>query len=58
MNNNALVFWVRANSYFVLGQFEKKNFGKNFQNVFSITDQTGGWVCFNLKGERIYDLLF
>ena len=47
MNNNALVFWVRANSYFVLGQLERKS----FQNVFSITDQTGGWVCFNLNGK-------
>lgn len=52
MNKNALVFWVRANSYFVLGQFERKNFDKNFQNVFSITDQTGGWVCFNLNGKN------
>ena len=52
MNKNALVFWVRANSYFVLGQFERKNFDKNFQNLFSITDQTGGWVCFNLNGKN------
>ena len=51
MNKNALVFWVRVNSYFVLGQFERKNFDKNFQNVFSITDQTGGWVCLNLNGK-------
>ena len=57
MNKNALVFWVRANSYFVLGQFERKNFDKNFQNVFSITDQTGGWVCFNLSGIKINLLL-
>ena len=57
IKNNALVFWIRANSYFVLGQLEKKNFGKNSQNVFSITDQTGGWVCFNLNG-RNTKLLF
>ena len=51
IKNDALVFWIRANSYFVLGQFERKNFEKNFQNVLSITDQTGGWVCFNLNGK-------
>ena len=51
IKNNALVFWIRTNSYFVLGQFERKNFEKNFQNVLSITDQTGGWVCFNLNGK-------
>ena len=52
INKNALVFWVRPNSYFVLGQFDRKSFYKNSQNVFSITDQTGGWICFNLNGKN------
>ncbi len=51
MNKNLLVFWVRANSYFVLEQFKRKNFDKNIQNIFSTTDQTGGWVRFNLIGK-------
>ena len=49
-NEKALVFWVRSHSYFVLGKIEKKRISENFENISSITDQTGGWVCFNLSG--------
>ena len=49
-NEKALVFWVRSHSYFVLGKIDKKRISENFENISSITDQTGGWVCFNLSG--------
>ena len=50
-NEKALVFWVRKNSYFVLGKLDFENFNNTFKNVSSITDQTGGWVYFNLRGK-------
>ena len=49
-NEKALVFWVRSNSYFLLVKIDKKRICENFENISSITDQTGGWVCFNLSG--------
>ncbi len=49
-NKKALVFWVRSHSYFVVGKIDKKRISENFENISSITDQTGGWVCFNLSG--------
>ena len=49
-NEKALIFWVRSQSYFVLGKIDKKRISENFENISSITDQTGGWVCFNLNG--------
>ena len=49
-NEKALIFWVRSQSYFVLGKIDKKRISENFENISSITDQTGGWVSFNLNG--------
>ena len=34
----------------MLGKIDKKRISENFENISSITDQTGGWVCFNLSG--------
>ena len=56
-NEKALVFWVRTYSYFVLGKIDKKRISENFENISSITDQTGGWVCFNLSGIKTKLLL-
>ena len=56
-NEKALVFWVRSHSYFVLGKIDKKRISENFENISSITDQTGGWVCFNLSGIKTKLLL-
>ena len=56
-NEKALVFWVSSHSYFVLGKMDKKRISENFENISSITDQTGGWVCFNLSGINIKLLL-
>ena len=50
-NEKVLVFWVRKNSYFVLGQVDYDNLNNAFKNISSITDQTGGWVCFNSSGK-------
>ena len=56
-NEKALIFWVRSQSYFVLGKIDKKRISENFENISSITDQTGGWVCFNLSGIKTKLLL-
>ena len=56
-NEKALVFWVRTYSYFVLGKIDKKIISEKFENISSITDQTGGWICFNLSGKNIKLLL-
>ena len=51
-NNKALVFWTRNNCYFILGDVEAKSIISSFNSIASITDQTGGWVCFNLSGQH------
>ena len=56
-NEKALVFWVRTYSYFVLGKIDKKIISEKFENISSITDQTGGWICFNLSGKNVNLLL-
>ena len=56
-NEKALVFWVRTYSYFVLGKIDKKIISEKFENISSITDQTGGWICFNLSGKNVKLLL-
>ena len=50
-NKNTLVFWVRKNSYFILGEIEPKSLNSSFNSIASITDQTGGWVCLNISGK-------
>jgi len=51
-NNKVFVFWTRNNSYFILGDVEAKSIISSFNSIASITDQTGGWVCFNLSGQH------
>ena len=41
----------------MLGKIDKKRISENFENISSITDQTGGWVCFNLSGIKTKLLL-
>ena len=50
-NEKTLVFWARKNSYFILGEIEPKSLNSSFNSTASITDQTGGWVCFNISGK-------
>ena len=56
-NEKVLVFWVRKNSYFVLGEIDYEKFNQSFKNMSSITIQTGGWITFNLSGNSINLLL-
>ena len=56
-NEKALVFWVRTYSYFVLGKIDKEIISAKFEDISSITDQTGGWICFNLSGKNVKLLL-
>ena len=51
-NNKVFVFWTRNNSYFILGDVEAKSIISSFNPIASITNQTGGWVCFNLSGQH------
>ena len=56
-DEKVLVFWVRKNSYFVLGEIDYEKFNQSFKNISSITIQTGGWITFNLSGNSINLLL-
>tara|TARA_Y100001970_G_C13893790_1_gene680083 strand:- start:170 stop:721 length:552 start_codon:yes stop_codon:yes gene_type:complete len=56
-NEKVLVFWVRKNSYFVLGEIDYDKFNQRFKKMSSITIQTGGWITFNLSGNSINPLL-
>ena len=51
-NKKTLVFWTRKNSYFVLGDINAKSLISSFNSIASITDQTGGWVCFGISSKH------
>ena len=51
-NKKTLVFWTRKNSYFVLGDINAKSLVSSFNSIASITDQTGGWVCFGISSKH------
>ena len=40
-----------------MGDVEAKSIISSFNSIASITDQTGGWVCFNLSGQHSKSLL-
>ena len=51
-NNNQLAFWVRSNSYFIISdEIKLKDLFSAFESSASITDQTGGWIIFNIEGK-------
>ena len=53
-----LALWVRSNSYFIISDKIKfKDLILSFENNASITDQTGGWIIFNIEGEACRSLL-
>jgi len=56
-NEKLLVFWVRENSYFVLGEIDYEKFNQTFKNMSSITIQTGGWITLNLSGNFTKSIL-
>ena len=58
IKHNDLALWVRSNSYFIItDKIKFKDLILSFENNASITDQTGGWIIFNIEGEACRSLL-
>ncbi len=50
-NNKYVSFWVRTNSFFIIGDVNSKDLNSVFNSTASITDQTGGWISIQIKGK-------
>ncbi len=50
-NNKYISFWVRTNSFFIIGDVNSKDLNSAFSSTASITDQTGGWISIQIKGK-------
>lgn len=51
LNDNSIVLWSRAKSYIAITNFNLKELTSSFENLASITDQTGGWILFKVSGK-------
>ena len=51
LNNNSIVLWSRTKSYIVLSNFNLDDLTSTFDDLASITDQTGGWLTFKISGK-------
>ena len=51
LNDNSIVLWSRAKSYIAITNFHLKELTSSFENLASITDQTGGWLLFKVSGK-------
>jgi heterotetrameric sarcosine oxidase gamma subunit len=51
LNNNSIVLWSRTKSYIVLSDFNLDDLTSTFDDLASITDQTGGWLTFKISGK-------
>ena len=51
LNNNSIVLWSRTKSYIVLSDFNLADLTSTFDDLASITDQTGGWLTFKISGK-------
>ena len=52
IKDNHLALWARSNSYFIISDEMKFNdLYSAFEDKASFTDQTGGWVIFNIEGQ-------
>ena len=51
LNNNSIVLWSRTKSYIVLSDFNLDDLTSTFDDLASITDQTGGWLTFKTRGK-------
>jgi heterotetrameric sarcosine oxidase gamma subunit len=51
LNDNSIVLWSRTKSYIAITNFNLKELTSSFENLASITDQTGGWLLFKLSGK-------
>ena len=43
--------WSRTKSYIVLSNFNLDDLTSTFDDLASITDQTGGWLSFKISGK-------
>ena len=50
-NKKYMSFWVRTNSFFIVGDVNPKDLNYVFSSTASITDQTGGWLSFKISGK-------
>ena len=46
-----MVFWVRNNSFFIIGDVNLKDLKSVFSDTASMTDQTGGWISIQIEGK-------
>ena len=46
-----LAFWVRSNSFFIIGEFNLKDLKSVFSSTAFMTDQTGGWISIQIEGK-------
>ncbi len=51
IKNKYMVFWVRTNSFFILGDVSLKDLKSVFSSAASMTDQTGGWISIQIEGK-------
>ena len=49
--NNSIVLWSRTKSYIVISDFNLDDLTSTFDDLASITDQTGGWLTFKISGK-------
>ena len=51
LNNNSIVLWARTKSYIIISDLNLNELNSSFENLASITDQTGGWLLFKISGK-------
>ena len=51
LNDNSIVLWSRTKCYIILTNFTLNELLPPFENLASITDQSGGWLSFKVSGE-------
>ena len=51
INKKYMVFWVRTNSFFIIGDVNLKDLESVFSATASMTDQMGGWILIQIEGK-------
>ena len=51
LNDNSIALWSRTKSYIVISNFNLDDLTSTFDDLASITDQTGGWLTFKISGK-------
>ena len=57
LNKNSKAIWLRVNSYFVVTKESYNDVINAFDEVASVTDQTGGWNALTLEGKFSISML-